>query len=189
MSTTALNVSNLSLGDLVTSKKGIKSVPLTCANKPAVWIPDAQNVAFEPKSFNNDERMNLVMQASPAAIETLNALDEHIVQQCFADCQRIFGKSLSLDEVRLRYNPCLKLSDKGYAPTFKAKITMTGTGAIKCWNADKTMRKLPTSWVGCVVGPRILLRCIWVMPTAFGCLFECADTLLAEGETEISCPF
>ena len=189
MSTTALNVSNLSLGDLVTSKRGTKSAPLSCANKPVVWIPDAQNVAFEPKSFNNDERMSLVMKATPAAIETLNALDEQIVQQCFADSQRIFGKNLTIDEVRLRYNPCLKLSDKGYEPTFKAKIALTGAGAIKCWNADKTMRKLPSSWVGCTVQPRILLRCIWVMPTAFGCLFECADTLLAEGETEISCPF
>ena len=147
MSTTALNVSNLSLGDLTTSKKGTKSAPLSCACKPVVWIPDAQNVAFEPKSFNNDDRMNLVMKASPAAIETLDALDEQILQQCFVESQRIFGKNLTLDEVRLRYNPCLKLSDKGYAPTFKAKITMTGTGAIKCWNADKTMRKLPSSWI------------------------------------------
>ena len=189
MSTTALNVSNISLGDLVTSKKGIKSIPLSCANKPVVWKPDAQNIAFEPKTFNNDDRVNLVMQASPAAIETLNALDEQIVQQCFDDSQRIFGRSLTLDEVRLRYIPCLKLSDKGYEPTFKAKIALTGAGAIKCWNADKTMRKLPSSWVGCTVQPRILLRCIWIMPTAFGCLFECADTLLAEGETEMECPF
>ena len=85
MSTTALNVSNIALGDLVTSKRGTKSAPLSCADKPVVWVPDAQNVAFEPKSFNNDERMSLVMKATPAAIETLNALDEQIVQQCFAD--------------------------------------------------------------------------------------------------------
>ena len=189
MSATALNVSNLSMGDLVTSKRGTKSAPLSCANKPIVWIPDAQNVAFELKSFNNDERMSLVMKASPAANETLSALDEQIVQQCFAESQRIFGKNLTLDEVRLRYHPCLKLSDKGYEPTFKAKIALTGTGAIKCWTADKTTCKLPSSWVGCTVQPRRLLRCIWVMPTALGCLFECADTLLAEGETEISCPF
>ena len=158
MSTTALDVSNLSLGDLVTSKRGIKSLPLSCADKPVVWKPDAQNIAFEPKSFNNDDRMNLVMQASPAAIETLRALDEQIVQQCFADSQRIFGKSLTLDEVRLRYNPCLKLSDKGYETTFKAKIALTGTGAIKCWNADKTTCKLPSSWFGCAVQPRLVLR-------------------------------
>ncbi len=186
----ALEIASLALGELVTSKKGTKSVPLTSAGQPLAWLPEAQHVLFEPKSFNGESRVNLVMKASPSVVETLDAFDEQVVQLCFAESQRLFGRSLSLEEVRMRYNPCLKQSDKGYEPTFKAKIGLEGSGAVKCWNADATPRKIPPSWTGCAVRPRIVFRCLWFMPTAFGCLLECSDALISEGfENKPRCPF
>ncbi len=185
---TAFQISELFLGDMQTNKKGSKTIPVSDANKPIVWTPEAQKVPFEPKSFNGETRVNLVMHASPSVIETLSAFDEQIVQACFADSLRIFGKALTLEEVRLRYTPCLKISDKGYEPTWKAKISISEP-AVKCWNADKTPCALPESWTRRKVQPRIVFRCLWFMPTAFGCLCECTDALLSESETKDKCPF
>ena len=183
-----LEISSFLLGDMTTSKKGAKTIPLSDANKPIIWMPEAQKVAFEPKSFSGETRVNLVLNASPSVADALKAFDEQVIHQCFTESQRIFGKSLTLDEVRLRYSPCLKVSDKGYEPTFKMKISLESP-VVKCWNMDKTSRKIPSSWVGLSVQPRIVLRCLWLMPTAFGCLFECTDALLCESETKVECPF
>ena len=55
----ALEIASLALGELVTSKKGTKSVPLTSAGQPLAWLPEAQHIVFEPKSFNGETRVNL----------------------------------------------------------------------------------------------------------------------------------
>ncbi len=120
----------------------IKSALLNWASKLIVCIPDAQKVDVEPWRFNKDERMNLVMKASPAAIEALSALDKKIMQQCFAESQHIFGKRLILDEVRLCYKSCLKLSiTKG-----SVHSTATPPFALHLGHARSVWRSLWVSW-------------------------------------------
>ena len=123
----------LALGDPVTSGKGGKSVPVTYGGAPIVWTPEAQQVLYEPSSFSGEDvsRVNLVLTASVAAIEQLAALDEMIVQLAAYNSVKIFGKEPTVEEVRLRYNPCLKKSEKGYAPTWKAKINLSGRSAVR----------------------------------------------------------
>ena len=190
MSCGAFDLSALNVSDPVTSAKGTKTAALSCGGKPIIWQPEAQTVVFEPSAFQNPEatRVNLIMHASTMATQTLNAIDQEIIAYCTEHSARLFGKVMSHDEVANRYCPCLKHAAKeGYEPTFKAKILLSGRGQLKCWGNDKTLRHAPETWIGCAVQPRLALRCLWIMPKEFGCLFECSDVMLTEAEE--SCPF
>ena len=186
---TAFDLAALQLGNPIISGKGAKSIPVTYSTvKPVVWLPDAQVVAFEPSNFSDPDasRVNLVMRASPQAIEALTALDEYIVGLCALHSLQIFGKVLSEDEVRARYNPCLKRSEK-YADTFKCKINLAGRGQVRLWDAEKQSCGAPVSWVGASVTPKIAFRSLWVMSKEFGCLLDASDVMLDVAACE--CPF
>ena len=189
MATATFDLSMLALSDPVVSGKGAKSVPVTYAGRPVVWTPDAQEVIFEPTSFSGEEasRVNLVMRASPAAQEELTALDEFILVLVTLHSVKIFGKPVLLDEARSRYVPCLKVSEKGYEPTWKAKVNVAGKGIVRVWNSEKMARELPTVWARSKVSPRVTLKSLWIMGKQFGCLFEASDVLLDEVVQE--CPF
>ena len=189
MAASTFDISDITVGAPVVSAKGAKTVPLSYNGNPITWLPDTQIVAYQPSAFQNEEatRVNLVMRASPSAIEALSSLDEYMIDVGVSQSERFFGKVLTRDEVIMRYNPCLKKSDKGYEPTFKAKINLSGRGKLKCWSMDKTQREVPEAWCGCSVQPRITVRSIWVMPKEFGCMFECSDILIDEAGPE--CPF
>ena len=178
----------LQFGEPVTSGKGAKSVGVTSNGKPIVWQPDAQEIAFEPGSFSGEEvsRVNLVMRASALALQELYALDEYIVELASLESTKLFGKSITKEEVRLRYSPCLKVSEK-YPSTFKAKMNMSGRSEVRIWNEEKQPRKEPVSWVNCTVVPKLTFKGLWLMSKEFGCLFEATDLMLTEASVE--CPF
>ena len=167
-------------------------MPITYQGKQVIWQPDSQIVAFQPTAFQNETatRVNLVMRASQQAVESLTALDQYIVNYSVQNSETLFGKTLSIEEVKLRYSPSLKQSEKGYEPTFKAKINLSGRGKLNCWDTDGKQRDAPDSWIGTSVQPRMILKCLWIMPKEFGCLFDCSDALIAETSPEnTTCPF
>ena len=182
----------ITLSDPVNGAKGAKIAPVSYLGKPIVWMPDAQVVAYEPSAFQNEEasRVNLVMRASQEAVESLTAFDEHIIALCTEHSANLFGKTLTLEEVKLRYTPCLKQSSKGYEPTFKTKINLSGRGQVKYWDSQSMPCKAPESWIGYSIKPRVVVKCLWLMPKEFGCLFECTDVLINEACPEtFVCPF
>ena len=191
MASSAFDLTALTLSNPVAGAKGAKTATLSYQNKPIIWQPDAQTVAFEPTAYQNEvnaTRVNLVMRASLQTVETLTELDEHMINICTLNSENLFGRSLSSEDVKLRYSPCLKKSDK-YDSTFKAKINLSGKGQLKCWDGERKPRDAPATWIGSSVQPRIALRCIWIMPKEFGCLFECSDVLIGEATPENVCPF
>ena len=189
MASSTFDLAALTLSDPVTGAKGAKLAPLSCAGKPVVWQPEAQFVVYEPSAFQNEEatRVNLVMRASPQAVTDLTDLDDRILELCALQSINLFGKALTSEELRLRYTPCLKPSTKGYEPTFKVKVNMSGRGKLKCWDPEAKQRDPPHSWIGCSVKPRVVARSLWIMPKEFGCLLECSDVLIDEAEPQ--CPF
>ena len=179
----------ITLGEVVVSTKGGKSVPILSDGQPLVWTPELQQVAYEPTAFNGEEvsRVNLVMRVTPGAKEDLAALDVRLLNLAVQNSQKIFGKQLSEAEVMARWSPLVKVSEKGYAPTFKCKINLSGKNAVRCWTEDKELRPMPLEWVQCSVQPRILVKGLWVMSKEIGVLLEASDVLVQEAER--SCPF
>ena len=81
MAASTFDLSDITVGAPVVNAKGAKSVPLSYNGNPMTWLPDTQIVAYQPSAFQNEEanRVNLVMRASPSAIEALNSLDEYMI--------------------------------------------------------------------------------------------------------------
>jgi hypothetical protein len=140
-------------------------------------------------SFSGEEvsRVNLVMRASPEAAEQLTALDEWVLKLVTQQSAQIFGKTITPEEARSRYVPGLKLSEKGYEPTWKCKINISGKGQVSVWDLNKQRRDLPTSWVKAQVWPKATLKSLWIMGKQFGPLFEASDLMLEEAVQ--ACPF
>ena len=189
MASATFDLPALLVSDPVTSAKGAKTSALSYGGKPVVWQPEPQAVAYEPSSYQNEDstRVNLVMRATPGVVDVLQELDEYLVKFCTDHSLRLFGRDMTQEEVQLRYTPCLKRSEKGYDPTFKVKIATEGRGKLKCWDGARNLREAPRSWIGCSAQPLVTVRCLWIMPKSFGCLFECSDVLVDEAGPQ--CPF
>ena len=190
MTTAVFDLAALTLGHPVVSAKGGKSIPLSYTGRPVVWMPDAQRIAFEPSSFGaeNTSRVNLVMNASIKALEQLTALDERILQLAVEESVKIFGRPPPYEEARSRYVTCLKQSAKGYEPTWKTKLNISGKDPVGVWDTDRKRRNPPASWAKATVWPQVTLKSLWFMGNQFGCLFE-TNNLLVEDAAPQGCPF
>ena len=188
-----IDISALCLGEVYTSAKGAKSVPICFSGRglePVQWTPEEfQQVAFEPTAFNGEDvaRVNLVMVATPEVNDFLAELDERLITLATENSNRIFGKQLTNIEVSGRYTSSIKVSEKGYQPTFRAKINLSGRGAVQCWDMEKTKREKPEAWIQCKVQPKIILKSLWLMGKQFGALYECGNVLIDEVGQQ--CPF
>ena len=181
----AFNLANLAIGEVAVSGKGAKSAPLSYNGAPVTWQPGASPVVYEPTSFSGEEvtRVNLVMRASAQVEEQLSTLDEFIVRLAHSHSMKLFGKPLSQEEVSQKYNPLLKRSDKGYAPTFKAKVNL---GKLRCWDMDKQRRDAPAAWTQCSVTPMVQVKGLWFLSKEWGVLCQIEDLLVDEASQE--CP-
>ena len=181
----AFDLQAITLGDVSISGKGAKSAPLSLNGGPFNWQPDAAQVVYEPTSFSGEEvaRVNLVMRANAEVERQLTMLDEYVIGLATLESVKLFGKPMSEEEVKLRYNPLLKKSDKGYPPTFKAKVNLA---KLRCWDMSKQRREAPEAWTQCAVTPKILIKSLWFLSKEFGVLCEISDLLVDEASQE--CP-
>ena len=184
-----LDFDRLQLGDVSTTGKG-KNVPFLYGKTPVVWIPESSlTVAYEPGVFSGEEvsRVNICFRLQSDVEDELVQLDEWVVKQATSHSERLFGKALSEEQVRAKYQPALKTSDKGYPPVLRAKMNISGKGVVKIWQ-DKKAREPPNPWSGCAVNGRLLLKSLYLMGGNFGCTFEVSDLEIVE-EPASSCPF
>ena len=185
-----LDLAALTLGTMVTSGKGAKSAPLSAGGAPALWAPPGlRAVAFEPRPYSGAEaqatRVNLVLRAGDLEPE-LRALDAWAVEAATAASTELFGKAMTREQVAERYTPLLKESDK-YPATWRVKINLAGSGAVRLWSADGSRREAPEAWTVCTARPLVLLRGLWLMGRDFGVLAEAGDVQLEERAQ--ACPF
>ena len=124
----------LQLGDVFMSGKGAKSVPFLYGKNPVVWQPESSlTVAYEPGVFSGEEsaRVNICFRLQTDVEEALVQLDEWVVEQATKASERLFGKAMNEDQIRAKYQPALKTSDKGYPPVLRAKMNVSGKGVVK----------------------------------------------------------
>ena len=186
--TATFDIGALTLGEVFTSGKGSKSVPVSYGGRTITWVPDFQKVAFQPSAFHGEDvsRVNLVMNATPSVNDALCELDERLCILACDSSPKIFGKILTLLEVQQRFTSSIKISEKGYESTFKCKINLAGRGEVQCWDLEKNKRIQPTVWIRCTVQPKITLKNLWIMGKTWGCLYECGNVLIDEAGEE--CP-
>jgi hypothetical protein len=184
-----LEVTNLTMGDLTTSGKGTKQIPLRCKDGLLKFQPGPLRVLWQPVAFNEPTatRVPICFAATPEVEDYMNTLDEWVTKALAADSQKYFGTTLSLDQVCEKYTSSLKTSQKGYKH-LKAKMNITGRASARFWSPDaKKPGGPPEDWTNCIVEPILEIRGLWFLGKEVGLLVELTDALITENS--VACPF
>tara|TARA_B110000091_G_C13535256_1_gene358051 strand:- start:171 stop:671 length:501 start_codon:yes stop_codon:yes gene_type:complete len=90
------------------------------------------NVDFSLKGYDEDENYVKFFY------ETMLQVETRIIENVAKQSVNIFGKEMSVDELRSIFNSNLKYSE-GREPKFRVKVDMSGAGAIKTgvFNSEK----------------------------------------------------
>jgi hypothetical protein len=186
-----IDLGSLVLDDVVTTGKGAKQIPLTTSSGEAVlWQPkEALTVLFHPSAYNDPEatRENLCLSVTPAVASSLTDFDEWCVTTLAAQSPKLFGSQLSVEEVRNRFQPTLRIHEASCSQSLRLKMNLSGRAAVRIWSPMGTPISAPPSWSQCNARCRIRLKGFWIMAKEFGVVAEAVDVQLDSAETE--CPF
>jgi len=172
---------DLSLCDVFTTRHGAKLASIRDDDGDLVFQPDEfLRVVFEPSAFGDtdSQRMNLVIETSPAIQEEFARLDETLIGYIAEHSERLFKKRHTVEQVRAAYSSCVRHSEK-YPATLKTKVDVgTGKYAVVCWDEDGNQVETPESWRHFLIRPRLHVTHLWVMGSAFGPVVRLTDALL-----------
>ena len=186
-----IDISTLALGDVVTTGKGAKQIPLsTISGEPVIWRPkDALTVLFEPSAYNQPDatRVNLCLSVSRSVVSCLQDFDEWCVSTLAAQSSKLLGSQLSAKEVRHRYQPTLRVHEASGSQSLRLKMNLSGRAAVRIWNPMGTQVSAPPSWSQCSAKCRIRLKGFWIMAKEIGIVAECTDVQLDTAAVE--CPW
>jgi len=186
----ALNFEQLSIGEVVVSGKGAKSASFQYGKDPVIWLPAASmTVAYEPGVFSGEDvsRVNLCLRPPEDIQDQLSRLDGFVVSFVAANSERLLGKALTEEQALARYQPTLRISEKGYAPTMKCKMNVSGKNVCRVWQG-KQSREPPETWAGASVSVRLWLKSLYIMGANFGCTIDVTDVSINQEATR-DCPF
>ena len=181
------------LDPVASAKNGQKTALITKNGKPAIWyLPGLAQPLWQPSAFSNSlsgetsGRLSLCLKSTEDLLREAQLIDEWAIQYAAADSERLFGKKLSLDQVKDRYNGIFKQSDK-YDPFVKVKVA-SDKGAPTYWSPEKTQRGPPEDFTLCSLQCHVRLVGFWFMQTSWGLTAQLSSALVAE-ENQVSCPF
>ena len=184
-----LEVTSLTLGDLTTTGKGTKQIPLRCKDGLLRFQPGSLRVLWQPAAYNEPSatRVPICFEATPEVEDYINTLDDWMVKKLATDSNRFFGQALTVEQVREKYTSCIKTSQKGYKH-LKAKMNISGRASARFWNHEsKKPTGPPEDWTRCEVEPVLEIRGLWFLGKEMGLLVELTDALISE--TSVVCPF
>jgi hypothetical protein len=181
----AFETSALSFGDLCSSGKGAKTVPLL---GPNTYSPGELRVLWEPKSFDGTDQNRVSISFSPTSDVEADVLDleKWVIARLSVDSRKYFGQELTEAQVRDRFVSALKTSEKGFR-SLRAKMNFTGRNGVQCWDQNKQKRELPDDWLCSSVTPIFRVKGLWIMSREMGLLFEMEHAQIGEAKAE--CPF
>ena len=189
---TTFDLAALNLGDVSVSGKGAKNCPFYSQGAASANVTlEPMPVCYEPSAYGDDQatRVNIVFRPGAAVLDHFEELDELIIKLVARDSLKFFGKVRSEDLVRESYQPLVKTSEK-YPPQIKAKVNLSGSAVVRCWDADRKGRGQPETWRGALVKPRLVLKGLYFMGAGlFGATMECTDVQIMQEDAGGECPF
>ena len=186
-----IDLASLVLGDVTTTGKGAKQIPLnTVEGEAVVWRPkDDLNVLFEPSAYNQPDatRVNLCLSVTPAVVYCLQDFDSWCVTTLAAQSSKLLGSQLSVEEVRHRFQPTLRTHEASGSQSLRLKMNTAGRAAVRIWSPLGVQVAAPQSRTQCSAQCRIRLKGFWLMAKEIGVVAECTDVQLDQAAAE--CPF
>ena len=182
---------NFQLGDIVSSVKGARSVPiLTMDNQPFIWMPgEMQHVVYEPSAYNDEaaNRVNVCFAVNDALETQLTKYDDVILKALTKESLKYFGQVLTETQIKERVQPSIKVSEKGFS-NFRVKMNKTGRGRCQVYDMNREPRPLPEAFLSCSIKPRLQLKGLWMMGRDLGPLWELVAIQVDEKGSDV-CPF
>ena len=183
---------NLACLEIASNAKGQKTAAVTRNGQPAFWTLPAPAVPlFTPSAYKGvsgeaSGRLSLCLNAGPDVTAEADELDRWAVAYATTHSEKMFGRTLSAEQVADRYNGIVKRSDK-YPPFLKLKIS-TDRGAPNYWDVNKASRLAPENWQLCQVLCRARILGMWFMGNSFGLSVQLQDCQILD-EGNVACPF
>ena len=137
--------------DVASSAKGQKTATIQRNGQPAYWtLSSSAQPLFQPSAFNatggdaSSSRLSLCLTVGSDVMAEAHLLDSWAIQYAFENGERLFGKPLTMEQVKDRYFPLVKVTDK-YPAYLKIKVAVD-RNAPTYWSVDKTKRGPPENW-------------------------------------------
>ena len=118
---------------------------------------------------------------------SLRHFDEWCVNTLAAESARLLGSTLSVEEVRNRFQPTLRTHEGSGSQSLRLKMNTAGRAAVRVWSPVGTQVSAPPSWSHCNAKCRIRLKGFWIMAKEIGVVAESTDIQLDTAAAE--CPF
>ena len=191
-----LSLFGLEIGDASQNKKGYKACALSDRGNSIQWMVSGLEVAFEPSSFKNEstDRMNIALKPNPELTADLSNLEKAVLEQASAHSTELWGRKLSISDVKEKMSSLLYRSPKGYDPVFRAKIDRTGPRACMLWDSKLERRGWLEKWKGQNIDVEFEAKCIWITNREWGVVVQVRNVLVNDAAKEQSnssstCPF
>ena len=184
--------SQLHLAEPVVSSRGAKSCALS--NKGANFVHTVGSRAepltspFGAQSFNDDStrRKSIEFRLPGESIDFWDGFDAWAVTYLTCHSARLFGKPLTIEQVRDGYRPCV--SRRGtYPPTLRCKVNLGGTNAVRCWSPAEERIEVPQEFRGLELVALVSVQHLWVMNREFGFVLQPNDLMCSA--VSQTCPF
>ena len=174
----------LYLGEVYTNPKGAKTCLLSHSGARFYYTaPEPTRSPFGPNNFDKDPaatRQNLELRCTKHMEEYFSAVDSWAIEYLTAHSERIFKKSLTLEQVRNMYHPTIRRQE-GYAPLLRCKLNMPGTrGEVRFWTPDGKTRDAPADWKDSEIRPHIHVSHLWLMGQSCGLVLNVCDLVVTE---------
>jgi len=175
----------------VANAKGQKNAVITHRDgRPAIWtLSSIVKPLFQPSSFNSADngRKSLCLSVPAEVMAEAMSLDEWAVSYAKHHSERLFGKALTLEQVKERYMGVVKTHDK-YPAYLKVKIAVDLRNQPLYWTPEKTKRGPPEDWVESELMRQFKIAGFWFMASSFGLSVQLANAQVTDAAPQV-CPF
>ncbi len=185
--------SQFHLAEPIVSSRGAKSCALSTNGAkflhPLGSRDEPCTTPFGAQSFQNESTNRKTLEFRlpvGEATDFWDGFDAWAVTYLTCHSTRLFGKPLTIEQVRDGYRPCV--SRRGnYPPTLRCKVNLCGTSAVRCWSPAEERIEVPQEFRGLELIARVSVMHLWIMNREFGWVLQPNDLMCSE--VSQTCPF
>jgi hypothetical protein len=185
--------SQFHLAEPIVSSRGAKSCALS--NNGAKFVQtlgsrdEPLTTPFGAQSFQNESTNRKTLEFRlpvGEATDFWDGFDAWAVTYLTCHSTRLFGKSLTIEQVRDGYRPCV--SRRGsYPPTLRTKVNLSGSNVVRCWSPAEERIEVPQEFRGLELVALVSVPHLWMMNREFGWVLQPNDLMCSA--VSQTCPF
>ena len=194
MSSASSNMfSSFKLAEQCVTQRGAKFCNLSESGTKVTLFPTSEAIVcpFGPGNFDKDTaatRLTLELRCNQEMCIYFAQFDLCAKTYLFEHSERLFGKSLTQQQIEEGYHPALTYhANNTYSPNLRTKVDTQGRREVSYWTPEGVRRDAPEYWSRVTVVPALEICNLWVMSRELGWVIQCTALKVYEESTD--CPF